>query len=264
MAIYGVNFGGAVSTWLLSKGISGPTREVVNYQIRFDVLGLAVLVPLFYLEWLSHAPLVIALISKYVADPWYQMASVYLLFNLVAAVAMVFNSAIRACRFSFFGDDVSVVRIGGLMMTLFLVMIPNSPWPRKTNSELVSAGASHSQDFATNSSVYVSAPRSLATRFANDRVDELMESAKQDVVDLRLTQPLGNNAMEKYRLILEIDPQNVEALRCLGNLASKYLQMSTASEYAGKYRQAGIYLDRAIVVLNLAIESQYFEDDRAG
>ncbi len=89
ITIYGVNFGAAVSTWLFSFGVKGPARDITYYQIIFDVLGVAILVPVFVYENLTSKPLVQALVLSLSDNVQLQMAYVYLLFNVVSTAALI-------------------------------------------------------------------------------------------------------------------------------------------------------------------------------
>ena len=89
ITIYGVNFGAAVSTWLFSFGVRGPAREITYYQILFDVLGVAILVPVFVYENITGVPLVQALVLLISDNVQLQMACVYLIFNVVSTVALI-------------------------------------------------------------------------------------------------------------------------------------------------------------------------------
>lgn len=88
MTIYGANFGAAISTWALSWGVRGHPRQIAMYQVIFDVLGAVILVPLFYLEVYGGVPLVQALVISLADDVQQQMALVFLLFNVTAALAL--------------------------------------------------------------------------------------------------------------------------------------------------------------------------------
>ncbi len=93
--IYGANFGAAVSTWLFSWGAKGPPREIIRYQVLFDVLGTAIFLPLFYLEVQHEIPLVEFLVVSLTDNVEQQMAFVYLFHNVFSAVAL---AGVIACK----------------------------------------------------------------------------------------------------------------------------------------------------------------------
>lgn len=92
---------------------------------------------------------------------------------------------------------------------------------------------------------FVHAEEARADSPVLDRIDVLLEAALLDIVDLRLTKPAGNNALYRFGLVLDLDPQNEDAFKGLDALSSKYESMSRASELAGKQRRADIYRSRA-------------------
>jgi serine/threonine protein kinase len=56
-------------------------------------------------------------------------------------------------------------------------------------------------------------------------IDRLLTGARDDISALRLTTPVGNNAVEKYRKVLSMDPGNTEGIDGLNRVADKYLQL---------------------------------------
>jgi len=86
--IYGGNFGGGVSTYLLSAGFSGSSRQIVVFQALFNVLTGLVLLGLFFVERWTKIPLVHALVTHLGNDVAHQMAFVYLVFNVFGACMM--------------------------------------------------------------------------------------------------------------------------------------------------------------------------------
>ncbi len=86
--IYGSNFGGGLSTYLLSAGFRGTSRQIMVFQTLFNVLTGLVLMTLFYIERLSGAPLVHAFVTSLAAPVSQQLAIVYLIFNVFGAAMM--------------------------------------------------------------------------------------------------------------------------------------------------------------------------------
>lgn len=86
--IYGSNFGGGVSTYLLSAGFKGTSRQIMVFQTLFNVLTGLVLMTLFYVERLGGVPLVHSFISSLAFPVEQQLAVVYLIFNVFGAVMM--------------------------------------------------------------------------------------------------------------------------------------------------------------------------------
>ncbi len=86
--IYGSNFGGGLSTYLLSAGFKGTSRQIMIFQVLFNVITGLVLLSLFFIEKYAGVPLVHALVTSIdVATPQ-QMAFIYLIFNVFGAALM--------------------------------------------------------------------------------------------------------------------------------------------------------------------------------
>jgi len=86
--IYGSNLGGGLSTYLLSAGFKGTSRQIMIFQTLFNVLTGLVLLVLFYVERLAGIPLVHAFVTSLNTPVAQQLAIVYLIFNVSGAVMM--------------------------------------------------------------------------------------------------------------------------------------------------------------------------------
>jgi phosphate:Na+ symporter len=86
--IYGSNFGGGLSTFLLSAGFRGTARQIMVFQTLFNVLTGTVLLVLFYVEKFTGIPLVHAFVTSLGSAVAQQMAVVYLIFNVFGAIMM--------------------------------------------------------------------------------------------------------------------------------------------------------------------------------
>ena len=86
--IYGSNFGGGLSTYLLSSGFRGTSRQIMVFQVLFNVLTGGVLMSLFMFERFGSVPLVHALVTSIGGSTASQMAIVYLIFNTFGALMM--------------------------------------------------------------------------------------------------------------------------------------------------------------------------------
>ena len=89
MIIYGTNLGSSVITAILSWNLKGRSLQIAVFQIIFNVIGCAILVPLFYLEVYGGVPLVKSLVVWLAPQTDVQLAWVYLLFGLVAATLLL-------------------------------------------------------------------------------------------------------------------------------------------------------------------------------
>ncbi len=75
-----------------------------------------------------------------------------------------------------------------------------------------------------------------------ENAEQLLHQAGLDIRVLRLSKPYGNNAVEKYLQILELDPGNVDAQDGLFNVASEYLKLTEISIHNKNFEKAGQYL----------------------
>ncbi len=79
----------------------------------------------------------------------------------------------------------------------------------------------------------------------DNRIDKLLEEAANDIQSLRLTTPDGNNAVEKYQQVLQLDPFNQQAKQGLTDVAGKYLGFMRNSLYKNDLPKAEHYFTKA-------------------
>lgn len=75
-------------------------------------------------------------------------------------------------------------------------------------------------------------------------IQELLNAAKADVDDLRLTSPPGNNALEKYQQVLQMEPGNARALQGLDSIVTEYIELMDNALSKDNFVQAENYLNR--------------------
>jgi len=56
-------------------------------------------------------------------------------------------------------------------------------------------------------------------------INDLLEGARSNIGELKLTSPLGNNAYEKYQTVLHLDSQNPEALNGMDRIVDEYIDL---------------------------------------
>lgn len=78
-----------------------------------------------------------------------------------------------------------------------------------------------------------------------DRIAELLYGASQDLDALRLTSPAGQNAYEKYREILSLEPAHRPALRGVEAISDRYVGLVYRELDAGNLDRADTYLRKA-------------------
>jgi tetratricopeptide (TPR) repeat protein len=77
------------------------------------------------------------------------------------------------------------------------------------------------------------------------RIETLLSAAQQDMKALRLMSPAGKNALERYRSVLEMEPDNTEAKRGIQSVAEQYVQLAEQAIDRAQYESAADLLDKA-------------------
>ncbi len=88
-------------------------------------------------------------------------------------------------------------------------------------------------------------PPPLAPAEADDRIYSLLARAADDLVALRLTTPKNNNAYDKYRTVLLLDPSNTTAQRGVDQIVEKYIQLADRSVQNNDFSAARGHIERA-------------------
>lgn len=89
MIIYGTSLGSSAITAALSWNLRGRSLQIAMFQILFNVVSCAILVPLFYLEVYGGVPLVKSLVVWLTPQTDVQLAWVYLIFGLPGAITLL-------------------------------------------------------------------------------------------------------------------------------------------------------------------------------
>lgn len=76
-------------------------------------------------------------------------------------------------------------------------------------------------------------------------VDRLLAAAEINYNNNQLTTPRDNNALQKYRAVLEQDPRNPSALDGLNRIVEKYLAWARDHAEDGNLTKARLYVARA-------------------
>ncbi len=84
-----------------------------------------------------------------------------------------------------------------------------------------------------------------------DDIAALLAQAQSDFAALRLTAPAGSNALEKYRKVLELAPDNAAARQGLQGIADRFVGMAQQALAAGDLDQAAEHLRQAEAILPL-------------
>jgi phosphate:Na+ symporter len=89
MIVYGSMVGSSGATALLAQGLEGAARQVAMFQTAFNLVGAAIVVPLFYLEVYGGVPAVLALIDLAGLGVTQNILLAFVAFDVIAAAAMV-------------------------------------------------------------------------------------------------------------------------------------------------------------------------------
>jgi phosphate:Na+ symporter len=89
MIAYGSKVGSSALTMALASGLSGESRQVAMFQVAYNLVGVAVLVPALYAETYGGVPLVAALAGRFASGPAMQLALVNFSFNLVPGLLLL-------------------------------------------------------------------------------------------------------------------------------------------------------------------------------
>ncbi len=88
MGIYGANLGSSAQNYLLSSSLNGRPKQVAMYQISFNLITAAVMLPLFVIERFGHVPLVEHLVQAISDTLATRLALVQVTFNVIGATLM--------------------------------------------------------------------------------------------------------------------------------------------------------------------------------
>lgn len=89
MIVYGANVGSSLLTLVLSVRLKGQSKQIAMYQTFYNFAGAGLLVPLFYVEIWTGAPLMLALLEAMSDDPDTRVAIAFTLFNVVPGALMM-------------------------------------------------------------------------------------------------------------------------------------------------------------------------------
>lgn len=81
-----------------------------------------------------------------------------------------------------------------------------------------------------------------------DRITAALEKAEEQIAELNLTEPEGNNALETYRKILTWSPENPDATAGLERIKGLFLQWADNNARSGKPDRAIRYFQKALLI----------------
>lgn len=78
-----------------------------------------------------------------------------------------------------------------------------------------------------------------------EKIQELLRLAQEDIDALRLTSPKDNNAFDKYLAVIKLDENNEEAKTGIQSISDKYVALSYGAMKSNKLDNAEYYLRKA-------------------
>lgn len=90
--------------------------------------------------------------------------------------------------------------------------------------------------------------RKVPQQPAESPIDRLLVAADLNYNNNQLTTPQDNNALQKYRMVLEQEPGNTEALDGINRIVEKYLAWARDHAEQGNISKARLYVARAETV----------------
>jgi formylglycine-generating enzyme required for sulfatase activity len=76
-------------------------------------------------------------------------------------------------------------------------------------------------------------------------ITRLLGEGQKAIQALRLSTPAGDNALEHFRAVLTLEPENEDARRGIRDIVNRYVALAGAKAATGDFDQAGRYLDNA-------------------
>lgn len=90
---------------------------------------------------------------------------------------------------------------------------------------------------------------SIAESALQKEIGRLLEMANKDIEAERLTRPEGNNACDRYKAVLALDPNNEDARKGLIKIVEKYVELSDMAISEEEYATADKHLFNASIVI---------------
>ena len=88
MLVFGTNVGSGISTAMLGLGLNGMSRRLVMFHGFFKIVGVFILVPLLYWEVYGNIPLIKNFVSHYSSHASMQIATIYLLYEVITGIVV--------------------------------------------------------------------------------------------------------------------------------------------------------------------------------
>jgi serine/threonine protein kinase len=108
-----------------------------------------------------------------------------------------------------------------------------------------SAAFDTGQTIPSSAFSHATPPQNPSTETVEETIEEHMTAAEKDLAALRLTTPLGTNALEHYQTILTLEPEHPGARKGLEMIVDRYVWLIGRAIDKGSLQRARVYLRRA-------------------
>ena len=88
MILYGSQIGSSILTYILSSKLTGNSKQLAMFQVSYNLVGAALMLPLFYMEFSMQVPLVKALAEAISLEGGTQIAIINLVFNALPGMVL--------------------------------------------------------------------------------------------------------------------------------------------------------------------------------
>ncbi len=122
-----------------------------------------------------------------------------------------------------------------VLLLIFVLLSILSNWHKKRSEPALESPSGTSEKSS-------SVPQD---RHDTAKITGLLQAAEDDINTLRLTSPIGNNALEKYNKVLSLQPNNQAALDGKDRIIEEYIHLMDKEIAEGNLVKAEYYLNRA-------------------
>ena len=88
--IYGAFIGSSFLTLCFGYSLKGKARQILMFQVLYNFVGVAIMIPLFILDRHFNIPVIPTFINSITIDAGFQIVLIFFTFNLIAGLTMFF------------------------------------------------------------------------------------------------------------------------------------------------------------------------------
>lgn len=94
-----------------------------------------------------------------------------------------------------------------------------------------------------------------------DQIEQLLSDARMHFDALRLIVPEGNNALDSYKQVLQLDSENIAALQGINQITDKLVSLAQQATAADDFEKAEYYLEQAKSIMPDASNIQLAQEE---